>query len=748
MLLSGVWTIPALATDATYTFTTLAGTSATLVNSAEGTGSDAQFSAPRGVAVDSAGNLYVADSSNHTIRKITALGVVTTLSGTAGSTGNVSVTPARFSEPFGVAVDSAGNVYVADTNNNAIRKITPAGTVTTVAGGNGMGTTDGAGSVAQFSEPHGVALDSGGNIYVTDFMNHTVRKITPAGVVSTLAGGAGQEGFVNGTGTAARFKSLQGIAVDSAGNIYVADAGNRSIRKVTAGGLVTTLFDGSDGQFGQPYGVAVDAAGNVYVADYGSNVIKKVTAAGVISNFAGTSPVAGSSDGTTGALFNYPSGIAVDTANNVYVTDVANNTVRKISASGTVSTLAGLAGRSSSVDGKGTAARFEDPYAVAADGAGNVFVADATDHSIRKITADGTVTTIAGKPGTFGSTDGSGTAALFKGPQGIAVDTAGNVYVADTGNKIVRKISATGVVTTFAGSAGQGGKTDGTGTAARLSSPYGIAVDSAGNVYVVDSNDNTLRKITSAGVVTTLAGSPGESGLIDGTGAVARFSVPQDVAVDSAGNIYVCDHGNHAIRKITPAGVVTTLAGSGQPGLTNGNGRSAAFKFPAGIAVDSSANVYVADTDNQVIRKITPTGDVTTIAGSRIGSTDDVGTAASFYNPKDVTVDPSGNLYVADRGNHTIRKGTLGAATTTVGSTTSTPEQVTADCVFDWAEGNLKDYFSPAVKSTTSEPFYYRLYSGKQTAIGVASGNLHVYASGQLTNLGPISNFLTMSGCK
>jgi len=663
ILLTGLWAMPALAADAAFTFTTLAGSSGTVVSSKDGTASEAQFSAPRGIAADSAGNLYVADSSNHTIRKVTALGVVTTYSGSAGSTGNVSVTPAKFSEPFGVAVDSAGNVYVADTNNNAIRKITAAGTVTTLAGGNGMGTTDGAGSVAKFSEPHGVALDTSGNVYVTDYMNHSIRKITAAGVVTTLAGSAGNSGFSNGSGTAASFKSLQGIAVDSGGNIYVADAGNKAIRKITPSGTVTTFAGGSTESFGDPRGVAVDSAGNLYVADYGANVVKKVTSAGVISTYAGTAPTRGTSDGTTTtALFNAPSSVAVDGANNVYVADTLNNTVRKITSGGTVTTLAGLAGRSGSVDGNGTVARFEDPYAIAADGAGNLYVADATDHSIRKITADGTVTTLAGKAGTFGSSDGSGVAALFNGPLGIAADSAGNVYVADTGNAIVRKITPAGVVSTLAGAAGQGGSLDATGSAARFSSPYGITVDSSGTVYVVDSTA-VVRKITAAGVVTTLAGISGTNGFTDGTGTAARFSVPFDIAVDGSGNLYVSDHGNHAVRKITSAGVVTTLAGSGSPGKTDATGSAASFKFPSGIAADSAGNVYLADTDNQVIRKITAAGIVTTIAGTgALGSADGTGTTASFYNPKDVAVDSNGNLYVVDRGNHTIRKGSLSSS--------------------------------------------------------------------------------------
>jgi sugar lactone lactonase YvrE len=677
LLACAVFASPACA-DSEYTFTTLAGTPGTLVASADGTGSDAQFSAPRGVAVDSAGNLYVADSSNHTIRKVTAAGVTTTLAGVAGTQGTTSANPAKFVEPFGVAVDSSGNVYVADTNNNAIRKITAAGVVTTLAGGSGMGSTDGTGSAAKFREPHGLVLDSAGNIYVSDYMNHAVRKVTQEGVVTTLAGSLGNSGFTNGQGTAARFSSPQGIAIDSSGNLYLAESHNRTIRKITPSGLVTSLYESSGGALGAPSGVAVDASGNVYVADYGSHVIKKITAAGVLSLVAGTSTTSGSTDGaSTAALFYLPSAVAVDSANNLYVADTSNNTIRKITSGGTVSTLAGLATRSSSVNGTGSAARFADPYAIAVDGSGNAYVADATDHSIRKITAAGVVTTLAGNPGTYGSADGSGSAALFKAPLGIAADSSGTVYVADTGNSTIRKITPAGVVTTLAGKAGMEGATDGTGTAARFYSPYGVATDSAGNVFVLEAA-GVVRKITAAGVVTTLAGTANSPGLVDGTGTTARFSVPFDLTVDTAGNIYVSDHGNHAVRKITPAGVVTTLAGSGSSGYANGTGTAAQFKFPSGIGVDTAGNVFLADTDNQVIRKITPDGVVTTVAGTHaLGSADGVGTAASFYNPKDVAFDASGNMYVTDRGNHTIRKGTLATTTTSTTSTTTTTTTTT-----------------------------------------------------------------------
>ncbi len=733
------------AADSALVFTTLAGSAGAVVNSADGTGSAAQFSAPRGVAVDSAGNVYVADSGNNTIRKVTAAGVVTTLAGVAGSAGAPSVTSAKFNEPFSVAVDSAGTVYVADTNNGAIRKISPSGLVTTLAGGNGPGYADGTGTAAKFHEPHGIAVDTSGNVFVADYENNVVRKVTAAGVVTTLAGTYNTPGSTDGQGTAARFMSLQGIAVDSAGNVYVVDSGSRAIRKITSSGLVTTFAGGtSNGRFGQPHGLTIDTSGNLYVTDASAHVIYKVMADGAISKIAGTAPMPGSTDGTTGALFNTPSGITVDSASNLYVADTSNNTIRKITSTGTVTTLAGLAGRTGSVDGSGTAARFEDPYALAVDAAGNVYVADATDHSIRKIASDGTTTTLAGKGGSFGSTDGTGSVARFRGPLGIAADSAGNVFVADTGNYTVRKITAAGVVTTLAGSAGQIGSTDGTGTAAWFSSPYGIAVDSSGTVYVVEANA-IVRKITAAGVVTTLAGQAGSNGFTDATGSAARFSVPFDIAVDGSGNLYVSDHGNHAVRKITPAGVVTTLAGSGSKGNTDATGTAASFKFPSGIAADSAGNVYLADTDNQVIRKITTAGVVTTIAGGDIGSADGVGTAASFFNPKDVAVDSSGNLYVVDRGNHTIRKGTPQSGGTTTNA---------SDCLFNWAEDTYPTLFAPPRQaSQTFGGYTLRHYTQSNNYLGISNTNSHLFyyapqsANNALLGLGLASAWKQKAGC-
>ena len=281
------------------------------------------------------------------------------------------------------------------------------------------------------------------------------------------------------------------------------------------------------------------------------------------------------------------------------------------------STLAGTAPQIGSTDGSGSAARFYGPYGVAADSVGNVYVADAANFTIRKITPAGAVSTLAGTAGQLGSVDGTGAAARFNYPYGIAIDSARNVYVADSSNHTIRKITPAGVVSTLAGMAGQNGSTDGIGAAARFRYPYGVATDSADNVYVTDAGNDAIRKITPAGVVTTLAGMAQQVGSTDGTGSAARFNLPYGIVTDSAGNLYVSDTDNHAIRKITPAGVVSTLAGTAQQkGSIDGSGNAARFNSPAGIAMDSASNLYVSDTGNHTIRKITSTGVVTTVVGT------------------------------------------------------------------------------------------------------------------------------------
>jgi sugar lactone lactonase YvrE len=349
--------------------------------------------------------------------------------------------------------------------------------------------------------------------------------------------------------------------------------------------------------------------------------------------------------GATGALFAFPAAIAADGAGNLYVADSSSNSVEKITAAGMVSTLAGTTGVAGTQDGTGGGALFNQPAGVAVDNAGNVFVSDTGNATIRKITPSGTVSTLAGSPANRGSQDGPGSTATFSAPAGLNVDGAGNLYVTDTFNATIRKITSAGVVSTLAGMAGNRGDADGTGAAARFNYPNGVTVDAAGNVYVADTYNDTIRQITAAGVVTTLAGSAGISGATDLTGATALFNQPCGIAVDAAGNIYVADTGNGTIRKIAPGGVVRTVAGAaGIAGWGDGMGNRALFNQPRGLVVDATGNVFVADTGNGTLRKIAADGTVTTpaLAAGATGPTTPP-TSGGTTTPASGTGSPSGS---------------------------------------------------------------------------------------------------------
>jgi len=324
-----------------------------------------------------------------------------------------------------------------------------------------------------------------------------------------------------------------------------------------------------------------------------------------------------------------------------------------------VSLLAGKPGRTGATNGLGAHARFSYPTGVAVDHTGNLYVADYGNDIIRKIAPNGAVSTLAGRPGVSGTANGVGGAARFSYPAGIAVDSSGNLYVADEINDTIRKILPNGSVSTLAGSPGVSGTADGAGAVAQFTNPSGVAVDSSGNVYVADNSNHTIREIAPDGTVSTLAGSPGVSGTANGVAGAARFSYPAGVALDGSGNVLVADFGNDTIREIAPNGTVSTLAGSpGVPGAADGTDGTAQFLHPSGLAVDSSGDIYVADEYNDTIREMTPDGLVVTYAGTPgvSGTTDGAGEVAQFNLPVGVTVDGSGNVYVADFGNDTIRK--------------------------------------------------------------------------------------------
>lgn len=582
----------------------------------DGSGTTARLYSTNNVIVDDAGNTYVTDGS--TIRQVSAQGVVSTLlHAKFNCEGDFVDGPAAavciHGSLWGLARDAAGNFYFSDPNTSTIRKLTSGGAIITVAGKiNESGSADGPLGTARVESPRDVVFGRDGALYFLD--EFTVRRISTTGEISTVAGKGGASGLVDGTGAAARFVNPWGLAIDADGTLYVTD-GRETVRKVTTAGAVTTLANTKAA--GCPYlrKLVVDSTGAVFVTS--SYSICKITPAGAVSLFAGSAAQQqGNVDGLgTAASFESAEGIAFDSAGRLVVAD--DSTLRRITPDGNVTRWVGASAYGGYADGSFAQARFFAPAGITSDTAGNLYVADSGNHSIRKL-AGGQVTTLAGAPGTRTVIDGTGAAAGFNSPQGITVDAQGNVFVADTYRHVIRKITPQGVTTTFAGANNQFGDVDATGGAARLAYPNDLVADAAGNLYVTDRNNYSIRKITPAGVVTTLAG--GGRGTSDGTGTAATFDEPAGIAIDSAGNLYVGDTG--LIRKVTPAGVVTTLAGGGpdQLGLTDGQGAAARFeRYLNSLGVDADGNVYAADHDNGVVRKITPGGKVSTLVGVRDG---------------------------------------------------------------------------------------------------------------------------------
>jgi len=467
---------------------------------------------------------------------------------------------------------------------------------------------------------------------------------------------------------------------------------------VYAGGLVTVagllrLADGFRGAagFAGPFDVAVDASDNVYVADAGGvSAIRKISPAGMVTTLAGgRSHCGGGSNGVgRDAIFCDPSGIAFDAASgNLYIGDTSWSDVRKVTLAGVVTTAAGGSGRGW-VDGQGSSSLFQSPQRLKTDGAGNVYIPDTSNHRIRKMSSDGNVTTIAGS-GAAAYADGAGLAASFNAPEGVAVDATGNVYVADTNNHRIRKVTAGGKVTTLAGS-GVGEFADGSGASAGFSYPRGLAIDASGTLFVADGNNHRIRKVTPSGVVTTLAG--GDAGFADGTGPDAKFRTPSGVALDRTGNVYVADSDNRVIRKITPSGVVTTIAGNPFRSR-DGKAAEAILNGPANVLADATGNLLVPEWGGDMIRNVAVDGTVTTFAGAiGAGFEDGPLSTARFDTPKVIVRDGSGTLYVTDALNRRIRQiSAAGIVTTLAGSTPGLSDGNGASAQFEYPNGLALD---------------------------------------------------------
>ncbi len=651
----------------------------------DGVGREARFNRPAGIAIDAKGVVYASDTGNHVIRKISKEGVVSTFAGFKGVAGfaDGAGNTARFSAPSGLAVDQNGNVLVADTGNHRIRQISPQGRVSTIgqtAAGSGSedGPGSGPGAVARFYAPSGVAVDPFTNVvYVTDTNNRIIRSIQPDGLrtVSTIAGVAGMGGFIDGARADARLSAIAGIVFSRRRVLLVQDA--RTIRVVQLNGTVTTVAgnkdksESIDGQgleasFGDLGGLIEQIDGSLLAGDRGGRTIRKISPTFAVTTFAGKASEAGATDGSLeNVRFGEISAMAADSDGNVWFTDLGNSTIRKISAmpgtAPTVVTVAGKAASSGNIDEVGELARFAQPAGILVTASGRIIIGDTRNDSLRTVTPNGQVSTqatqiITGKTMTPLRPVFLEPAALAVWPDETLLWTtasifqinrppaSGEVYYA-----LIRSLRSDGQVTTLAGEPGQYGSVNGVGKDARFSFPRGLAADQDKTLYVADTGNHTIRRVSASGVVTTLAGSPGITGITDDAGDKARFNSPRGLALGPDGTLYVCDSVNNTIRKVTKDGLVSTFCGGANlAGADDGSCLSAArFNAPTALAFDSTGALFVADTGNHTIRKISAAGEVTTVLG-RAGAWGAVPglLPATLSSPQGLAFLPSGQLLV------------------------------------------------------------------------------------------------------
>lgn len=624
---------------------------------------------PIAVALDGQGNLYIADEADNRIRKVDTNGIISTYAGTGvpGFSGDLGLAiNAELNFPAGIALDSKGNMYVADEGNFVIRRIATDGTINTVAGnGHPNYAGDNGPAISAQINPVAVALDNQGNLYIADGNNYRIRKVDTSGIITTIAG-TGKAGFAGdgAQATSAWIGFVTDLAVDNSGNVYIADYYNAEVRKIDTMGMISDFAGGPLADVIQdgvpatmalmiPDGVAFDGSGNLYISDtnvYNTEVRRVDLSSGIIYAVAGSGVIGFSGDGGVAqyAQLGYPAGLAI-AGGVVYFADESNARVRKV-ANDTINTVAGTSIRDI---GPAANAFLNFPEGVAIDGSGDILVADTGNAETRAFKAGGNIKSI-------GELQGGA-------PAGATVDSAGNFYITDEEPNFpsalaqLLKIEPDGTTSLIAGNGPDGfSGDDGPATLAVLNMPQGVAVDAAGNIYIADHGNHRVRKIDTSGNINTIGGNgqavfSGDHGL-----ATAAGMDPFDVAVDSAGDVFVVDQLNHRIREITPDDTITTVVGTGLPGYSGDGGPAtgAQLKLPAGIALDSGGNMYIADEGNARVRRVTVGGLITTIAGNGTLTpiAGDGGPAiAAQLDPIGLAVDGASNVYVADSFNDRVR---------------------------------------------------------------------------------------------
>ena len=642
-----------------YTINTIAGTSRLRDG---GSATLAPLSGPISVAEDSNGNLYIADRLDNRIRMVTPAGIISTYAGTGipGYSGDRGpANKAQLSDPTSIVFDSKGYLYVADRGNAVVRRIAPDGTIDTFAGRGitGFSGDNGPATSAEI-DPLAITLDYKGNLYIADGYNYRIREVDLDGTITTIAG-TGLFGYTgdNGPASIASIGLVTGLAADTGGNLYLADYGEAVVREIDSSGMMNTFAGvgyNNPGTTGNgfpasstlliPYGVAFDGISSIYISDdYLSEVDRVDLTTGFIYTVAGNGSPGffGDKGPAIGAELYVPTGLTI-AAGQIYIADLGNGRVRKV-ANNIITTVAGTSNGDSQ---PATSAFLNLPEGLAIDMAGNITVADTWNYELRRFLLGGVI-------GGFGEVLGQ--------PFGVTVDQSGNFYVSDS-EPLVLKVGEDGTTSIVAGNSQSGFSGDGgSAQSASLNNPLGLAVDSAGDVFIADNGNHRVRKVDTSGTIGTIAGDGKALFSGDNGPAVAAGMDPYDLALDKGGDLFVVDHLNSRIRKINGNGTITTVAGTGVPGYSGDGGPATAARLdlPTGIAIDGAGNLYIADEGNAVVRRVTANGLITTIAGNGTGTPNsgDGGLAsAAQLDPRSVAVDSAGNVYVTDSFNSRVRE--------------------------------------------------------------------------------------------
>ena len=668
----------AWAQPGSYLISTVAGGTPVAFPAQGATAAEVRLLLPAYAAIDATGNVYVSDNYYDRILRITPAGAVTTFAGSetgfGGDTG--PATAAKFNGVEAMAFSAAGDLYVCDRRNGRVRKITRAGVITTVAG-NGSATlvADGRPAVSGgVGNPKGVALDAAGNIYFSDSLNHVVRRVDTTGNITSVAGVAAKPGFSGdrGPATAAALQSPSGIALDQLGNLYIADTSNNRVRRVNAQGVIDTVAgNGIVGETGDagaataaqlngPNDVAVSSDGNLFIANRSGGRVRRVRGA-TITTVAGSGTSRLFPSQATRFSLALPGGIALTAGGDLLVVDDGRRQVYQVNlVTDSIQPLAGATGGAAAGDdGPATLGKLLQPHGVAVDPDGNLFITDLIDNRVRRVSAAGVISTFAGT-GALAQTDGFGRGADVGRPRGVAFDRNRNLYVTVSWGAGVRRITPAGNVTFVAGGASAGFSGDGgPALSARMFAPQSVAIDRQDNIYIADTANNRIRRVTPNGAINTIAGTGERAfGGDGGPAALARLSGPQGVVLDEQGNLFVADTGNHRVRRIDTSGNIATIAGTGELGSCNpavAAAQSPLF-LPSSLAFDAGKLLIVNTGPGQVC--VLSEGRLTVIAGSTGGFGGDGGpaTEAKLASPQGIATGPDGSIYVADTNNERIRK--------------------------------------------------------------------------------------------